>query len=73
MLQLADCGLESLEALQACNGLREGVPLYYCKGEEGIFIIITLGRDLPEGHGMTVPRDSVTVLYIVWKGTATNP
>ena len=26
------------------------------------------GRDLPECHGMTVPRDSVTVLYIVWKG-----
>ena len=32
---------------------------------EGIFVVITRGRDLPEGHGMTVPRDSVTVLYIV--------
>ena len=61
MLQLADCGLESLEPLQACNGLWnnglwEGVSLYYCKGEEGIFLIITRGRDLPEE--MTVPRDS---------------
>ena len=27
MLQLADCSFESLEALQACNGLWEGVPL----------------------------------------------
>ena len=24
MLQLADCGLEDLKALQACNRLREG-------------------------------------------------
>ena len=32
-------------------------------GGEGIFVIITRGRDLPE-----VPRDSVTVLYIVWEG-----
>ena len=41
MLQLADYGLESLEALQACNGLWEGVALYNCEGEEGIFVIIT--------------------------------
>ena len=38
---VADCGLESLEALQACNGLWEGVLLYNCEGEEGIFVIIT--------------------------------
>ena len=33
MLQLADCGLKDLETLQACNRLREGIPLYYCEGE----------------------------------------
>ena len=30
---VADCGLESLEALQACNGLWEGVLLYNCEGQ----------------------------------------
>ena len=29
MLQLADCSLEGLKVLQACNSLGEGVPLYY--------------------------------------------
>ena len=38
MLQLADCGLKDLETLQACNRLREGIPLYNCEGEERIFV-----------------------------------
>ena len=65
MLQLADCGLKDLNALQACNRLGEGIPLYYCEGEEGVFVIICRSRDLPEGHGVTVSRYSITVLYIV--------
>ena len=65
MLQLADCGLKDLETLQACNRLREDIPLYYCEGEERIFVIICRGEDLPKGHGMTVSRDTVTVLYII--------
>ena len=73
MLQLADCGLEDLTALQACNRLVEGIPLYYGWWEEGMFIVICGSRDLPEGHGVTVPRDSVAVLYVVWRGMATRP
>ena len=34
-------------------------------GEEGVFVIICRSRDLPEGHGVTVSRYSITVLYIV--------
>ena len=54
-----------LNALQACNRLGEGIPLYYCEGEEGVFVIICRSRDLPEGHGVTVSRYSITVLYVV--------
>ena len=35
------------------------IPLYYCEGEEGVFVIICRSRDLPEGHGVTVSRYSV--------------
>ena len=45
MLQLADCGLEGLKALQACNRIWEGVPLYYCEGEERLMhqIVFSIG------------------------------
>ena len=55
MLQLANCHVEGIKALQACNRLGVGVPLYYGKGEKGIFIIIPRSTDLPKGHGVTVP------------------
>ena len=65
MLQLADCGLEDLKTLQACNRLWEGIPLNYCKGGRKNICNNLLDGDLPKGHGMTVSRDSVTVLYII--------
>ena len=33
-----------------------------------MFIVICRSRDLPEGHGVTVPKDSVVVLYVFWEG-----
>ena len=65
MLQLADCGLKDLNALQARNRLGEDIPLHYCEGEEVQGVIICRSRSLPEGHGVTVSRYSITVLYIV--------
>ena len=31
-------------------------------------MVICRSRDLPEGHGVRVPRDSVAVLYVLWEG-----
>ena len=63
MLQLADCGLKDLNALQVCNRLGEGIPLYYCEEEEGVLVIICRHGDLPDSHAVTVSRYSITVLY----------
>ena len=35
--------------------LGEGIPLYYGKGEKGVFIIIPRRADLPKDYGVTVP------------------
>ena len=72
MLQLADCSLEGLKVLQACNSLRERVPLYYSYWEERIFIIVPRGVDLLIGHGVAVPGNSVRVLHIVCEGYGTG-
>ena len=53
MLLLADFSLEGVEALQAGNRSGVGIPLYYGKGEKGIFIIVSGCMGLPAGHGVS--------------------
>ena len=54
MLQLADCGLEDIKALRACNRLWEGIPLDYSQGEESVFLLVSRSGDLLKGHRMAV-------------------
>ena len=62
MIQIADCGFEGLKVLQACNSL-SGREFHSLWGKR-IFIAVPRGVDLPKGHGVAIPGNSIIVLVL---------